>query len=133
MKAIVVATRVILTLLGIALIVLGVLFWLGRSLSLLPLHMMLGGIFVLCMWLLSGLALYVRKGRALAAVVFVWGLIVPILGMEQLRLLPGSLHWIVQAVHLLVGLIAIGLAHALAGKILRPAVGEPRFAPAREG
>lgn len=117
MKAIVVAARWILTLLGVALIVLGVLFWMGRSLSLLPLHLMLGGIFVLCMWLLSGLALYARKARALAAIVFIWGLIVPLVGMEQLRIVPGSLHWIVQAVHLLVGLIAIGLGHALAGKI----------------
>jgi hypothetical protein len=120
MKATVVATRMILSVLGIALIVLGILFWSGRALSLLPLHTMLGGIFVLCMWLLSGLALYTRSGRGLAVVVFVWGLIVPALGMEQLRIVPGSLHWIVQALHLLVGLIAIGLGHALAGRILRP-------------
>lgn len=125
MKAIVVAARVLLTLIGIALIVIGVLFWLGRSLSLLPLHMMLGGIFVLCMWLLSGLALYTRRGRGLALGVFVWGLIVPALGVEQLRLLPGSLHWVVQAVHLLVGLIAIGLGHALAARILRPQSASP--------
>jgi hypothetical protein len=120
MTATVVASRVILSLLGLALIVLGVLFWTGRALSLLPLHMMLGGLFVLCMWLLSGLALYARRARALAVVVFVWGLLVGFLGVEQLRLLPGSVHWVVQAVHLLVGIIAIGLGHAVAGKILRP-------------
>lgn len=113
-------TRVILSLLGLALIVIGVLFWMGRALSLLPLHMLLGGLFVLCMWLLSGLALYARRARGLAVVVFVWGLIVGFFGVEQLRLLPGSLHWVVQAVHLLVGIIAIGLGHALASKILRP-------------
>lgn len=129
MRATVVATRVILTVLGVALIVLGVLFWTGRALSLLPLHVMLGGIFVLSMWLLSGLALFARRAQMLAAVVFVWGLIVPFLGEEQLRLLQGSsLHWTVQALHLLVGLIAIGLGHALAARILRPPVESPRLA-----
>ena len=120
MKAIVVATRVILTLLGLALIVLGSLFWSGRALSLLPLHVMLGGIFVLCLWLLTGLALYARRAQVLAAIVFVWGLIVPFVGEEQLKLPAGSLHLIVQVLHLLVGIIAIGLGHALAAKILRP-------------
>jgi hypothetical protein len=117
MKAIVVAMRVILSVVGIALIVLGVLFWTGRALSLLPLHMQLGGVFVLCMWLLSGLALYARRGRGLAVIVIIWGLIVPILGVEQLRMLPGSLHWVVDAAHLLVGIVAIGLGHALSGRI----------------
>ena len=125
MKAIVIATRVILSILGIALIVLGVLFWTGHAISLIPLHMLLGGIFVICMWLLSALTLFVHRARGFAVVVFVWGLIVLILGAEQVRLIPGSLHWIVQAVHLLVGVVAIGLAHALAGKILRPAGASP--------
>ncbi len=128
MKATVAATRVILTGIGIALIVLGGLFWAGRSLSLLPLHMLLGGIFVLCMWLLTGLSFYTRRGRPLAVVVFVWGLIVPILGVEQLKIFPGELHWVAQAAHLLVGLVAIGLAHALAGRILRPSVDSPGLA-----
>jgi hypothetical protein len=121
MKAIVNTTRAILSLLGIALIVLGGLFWSGRALSLLSLHMLLGGIFVLCMWLLSGLAFYARRGQVLAAVVFVWGLIVPFVGEEQLKVPRGSLHLIVQVLHLLVGLAAIGLGHALASRILRPA------------
>ena len=125
MKATVRVTRVILSLVGIALIVLGGLFWSGRALSLIPLHMLLGGVFVICMWLLSGLTLLARRARGLGAVVFVWGLIVLILGAGQVTLLPGPRHWIVQAVHLLVGFAAIGLGHALAGKILRPAGASP--------
>jgi len=125
MKAIVNTTRAIVSLLGILLIVLGGLFWSGRALSLLPLHMLLGGIFVLCMWLLSGLAFYARRGQVLAVVVFVWGLIVPFVGEEQLRFPPGALHLAMQVLHLLVGLAAIGLAHALAAKILRPPVVSP--------
>jgi hypothetical protein len=125
MKAIVNTTRMILSLLAIALIVLGGLFWSGRALSLLPLHMLFGGIFVLCMWLLSGLAFYTRRAQVLAAVVFIWGLIVPFVGEEQLKFPPGSLHLIMQVLHLLVGLVAIGLGHALASRILQPAGASP--------
>lgn len=107
--------RALFGLLGIALLVLGVLFWAGHGLSLIPLHMALGGLFVLCMWALAAFGM--RRARSLAAWVLVWSFVVPILGALQVRLLPGSLHWIVQSVHLLVGLIAMGLGHALAARI----------------
>jgi hypothetical protein len=42
------------------------------------------------------------------------GLFVPVFGMTQARILPGDLHWIVQAAHLVVGLVAMGLAERLA-------------------
>ncbi len=119
MKRTVLIVRGLVSLLGLALIVLGVLFWTGRALGLLQVHMLLGALFVVCLWVLVGLALSARVGTAFALMVFVWSLIVLVLGMMQLTLLPGPRHWIVQAVHLLVGLIAIGLGHALAGRIRR--------------
>lgn len=109
--------RALLGLLGIALLVLGLLFWTGHALSLIPLHVALGGLFVLCMWALAALAFGARRARGLAFWVLVWSFVVPILGTVQVRLLPGSLHWIVQSAHLIAGLIAIGLGHALAGRI----------------
>ena len=121
MKHTVPIARALLSLLGLTLIVLGVLFWTGRALALLPLHMLLGLLFVVCLWVLVGAALYARSSRGLALVVFLWSLIVPSLGMAQLRLLPGSLHWVIQSAHLLVGLIAMGLGHALARRIPRSA------------
>jgi hypothetical protein len=51
--------------------------------------------------------------------VFIWSLIVLALGMAQVSLLPGQYHWVIQALHLLVGLIAMGLGHALARRIGR--------------
>ncbi len=119
MKRTILIVRGLVSLLGLALVVLGVLFWTGRALGLLPVHMLLGALFVVCLWVLVGLALSARAGATFTLGVFVWSLIVLWLGMMQLRLLPGSRHWIVQVVHLLVGVIAIGLGHALAGRILR--------------
>ena len=126
MKYIVLTARLLLSLLGIALVVLGILFWMGRALSLVQLHMMLGGLFVLCLWALAVAGFLTRGSRPLAFVVLLWSLIVPALGAMQMRLLPGRDHWVIQAAHLLVGLIAIGLGHSLARSIGR----RPAPAPA---
>jgi hypothetical protein len=125
MKAAIRITRAIFGLIGLALIALGISFWSGHLLSLVRLHMMLGMLFVLCMWLLVVLAFIAGSARGLAVVVLVWSVIVPIFGMAQLRLLPGSRHWLVQAAHLLIGLIAMGLGHSLARRIAAPSATSP--------
>jgi hypothetical protein len=57
----------------------------------------------------------------LVALAIAWGFVVPVLGLLQGELLPGGSHWVVQVLHLLVGLIAIGLAESLAARIKRMA------------
>ncbi|HSK36134.1 MAG TPA: hypothetical protein VLA80_05315, partial [Actinomycetota bacterium] len=44
----------------------------------------------------------------------VLGLVVPIVGLTQRELLPGSAHWLIQVLHLLLGLGLLGLAENLA-------------------
>jgi len=102
---------------GPILIVLGLLFWTGNALTLIGLHMLLGLILVLALWTLALLAWRAGVNRGLVLVAIVWGLVVPILGITQNQLLPGSAHWVIRVVHLLVGLAAIGLAEALARRI----------------
>lgn len=123
MKSIVLIARLLLSLLGVALVVLGIFFWTGHALSLLPLHaMVLGGLFVICLWVLVIAGLLTPHTRAFALGVLVWSLIVPALGASQLSLLPGSYHWVVQVTHLVVGMIAVGLGQRLARRIAqRPA------------
>jgi hypothetical protein len=55
------------------------------------------------------------------ALAIAWGLVVPILGLSQDGLLPGPAHWVIQVLHLLVGLAAIGLAEALSVRLVAPA------------
>lgn len=119
MKYVVLIARSLISLFGIALVVLGVLFWTGHALSLLPLHMLLGGLFVISLWVLAAVGFVVPGARGFALVVLLWSLIVPALGVSQVRLLPGSAHWVIQVLHLLVALIAMGLGHALARRIGR--------------
>lgn len=117
MKAAIVSARVLLGISGVALLLLGILFWTGHALTLIPLHMLLGALLVLSMWMLVALSFYARMAMTLAAVVLVWSLIVPLLGMAQMRLLPGGAHWIVQVLHLLVGVAAMGLGGVLAKRL----------------
>jgi hypothetical protein len=53
----------------------------------------------------------------LVGVALLWGAVVPVFGMTQTQILPGSFHWIVQVLHLVVGLAALALAETLARRI----------------
>lgn len=117
MQKAVIIFRVLVSLFGIALIVLGALFWTGRALTLVPIHMQIGAVFVLSLWGLVALGFYARLRPPLPLIVLIWSLIVPAFGMEQLRLLGGPHRLLIQSVHLLVGLIAIALGHLLARRI----------------
>ncbi len=117
MQKAVLILRALVSLFGIALIVLGALFWANRALTLIPLHMLLGVLFVLCLWGLVALGFYARLRAPLPLIVLIWSLIVPALGVEQVRLLAGPHRLLIQWVHLLVGLIAMGIGHGLARRI----------------
>lgn len=126
MKATANILRILVSAIGAIMIVLGILFWTGNALTLVTLHMLLGVTLVLLLWVIAIMAMVARANTVLALAGLVWGLIVPILGVTQFQLLPGSLHWMIQALHLLVGLIAIALANILArqiiegGRVIRP-------------
>lgn len=118
MKATANVLRILVSAIGVVMIVLGVLFWTGNALTLINLHMLLGIILVLMLWVIAVMALAARVNPLLAVLGLVWGLIVLILGVTQFQLLPGSLHWLIQVLHLLVGLTAIALANILARQII---------------
>jgi hypothetical protein len=93
---------------------LGVLFWTGNATGLVDLHQLLGILLVLALWTQAVLAARAGVEPRLVAVAAVWGLLVPIVGLTQTSLLTGSLHWLVQIIHLLLGIGLIGLAERLA-------------------
>jgi len=119
MKTTVTVLLTLVRIIGSIMIVLGVLFWTGNATTLIPIHMLLGVTLVLLLWTLAVSGAIARVNAGLVAVALVWGLIVPVLGVTQTRLLPGPAHWVIQTLHLLVGLIAIGLAGRLASVIRR--------------
>lgn len=98
---------------GPALVALGLLFWAGRALTLLPLHMAIGMVFVLALWALAGLAAWAGLRRTLVLAAVAWGLFVPVFGIAQTRMLPGPAHWVVRVIHLLIGFVAMFVAARL--------------------
>jgi hypothetical protein len=98
---------------GVLLLGLGVFMWTGNFDQLIPYHRLLGFVLVIALWALCFLA--ARAGVPIGLVIgaAVWGLIAPILGLTQTSILTGGDHWIIQVVHLLVGLGAIGWGERL--------------------
>jgi len=104
---------------GVLLILLGLAIWTGRADAIIPVHEFLGFVLVLSLWTLAyfGARAGVPRGIVIAAVV--WGLIAPILGLTQANLLTNNWHWVIQVLHLLVGLAAIGTGEGLVQRMRR--------------
>jgi hypothetical protein len=100
--------------LGVIQLVLGILFWTGNALGLVDLHQFIGILLVLALWTQAALAHRAGVPGGLVAGAAIYGLIVPIVGLTQRELLPGSAHWVIQVIHLLLGIGLIGLAENLA-------------------
>jgi hypothetical protein len=115
------ATRVHMTLRlsGVLLILLGLAIWTGRADSIIPVHEFIGLILVLSLWTLAFLAARAGVQRGIVVAAFAWGLIAPILGLTQANLLTNDWHWVIQILHLLVGLAAIGTGEGLAQRMRR--------------
>jgi hypothetical protein len=104
---------------GLLLLVLGIALWTGNAGGLKPLHILIGLLLVLSLWALAYLASRAAVSSQLVALAVIWGLIAPILGLSQEKMLTGNAHWLIQVLHLLVGVVAIGLGEMLAGAIRR--------------
>ncbi|HEY1574594.1 MAG TPA: hypothetical protein VGG05_24890 [Pseudonocardiaceae bacterium] len=104
---------------GVLQLILGGLFWSGIATNLIPVHAAIGTILVLALWTLAYFAARAGAPRGLVIFTVVWGLILPVFGSLQTGILPGSLHWIIQVVHLLLGLSAMALSKILADAAIR--------------
>ena len=110
-------------------LVLGALFWTGHAYTFVPLHIISGILIVLTLWTVAVLALVARTRRGLALFGLLWGLALPAFGMRQATMLIGPTHWIVRVIHLVMGLVAMGVAATLGQTILAAVPGriaEPR-------
>lgn len=99
-------------------IVLGFLFWGDKANSLVPVHVTSGLILVISLWALAVAAAKAGVERGLVAFAAVWGLVVIGFGASQTKILTGDQHWIIQVVHLLIGLVAVALAEQLGTKAI---------------
>lgn len=83
--------------------------------ALVPLHMLLGIVLVVALVAAAVLGLRAGVSPALAGLAIVWALVTPLLGLNQAALLPDA-HVVVEIVHLLVGIGAIGIGEMLGAR-----------------
>jgi hypothetical protein len=102
----------ILRLAGTVALVLGLLIW-TFQLDVVSIHMLFGLAVALSLLVISILSALTRPLRALGIVGIVYAFVVPLLGINQETLVVGNLHWIIQVVHLLVGIGALALGGVL--------------------
>jgi hypothetical protein len=116
MRSVVTAVQLAVRVLGVVQIVLGLLFWTGNALGLVDLHMLNGILLVVLLWVMAILAYRTGVPAGMIAAAVAYGLVVPVVGFTQRELLPGSAHWVIQVVHLLLGIGLLDLADTLATK-----------------
>ena len=104
---------------GLFQLIIGVIFWVNQDDNLVPFHVFVGVILVLSLWIMVFLAARAGVNWKMTALAFVWGLVVVILGLAQTQILPGNLHWLIEILHLVLGLGAIGLGEGLSARIKR--------------
>jgi hypothetical protein len=115
---------VVLSLSGVLALILGLLLWSHRAPNLMPLHMLLGLLVVGTLWVLAIGQAFANGGSWLiAACAIIIGALVLVLGMNQSSLMVGEFHWIIQVIHLLLGLAAIGIGHMAAARYRKGAAG----------
>jgi hypothetical protein len=115
-------TIMIMRLLVLIALILGILFWTNVVKGpLVVVHMGLGLLIALLLLILGGFIVTVKGrniGLAIGAFVLAIGMVA--LGLGQQSILAASpLHWIIQVAHLLLGLLAIGMAEMIAGRYKR--------------
>jgi hypothetical protein len=119
MKTLTNISRVAVLVTGTLQIILGVIIWFGVADVFILVHILSGIILVLGLWTLAIIAGRMGMNLGFVAFAIAWGLMAVILGITHDGLIPGQAHWIIQVLHLIVGLIVIGLAQLLGAQIKR--------------
>ena len=106
-----------------AALLLGVAFWLGYARELTRVHMGLGSLLVLCLWILTVVVWARARRHGLAALAIAWGLGTWVFGLFQAAILPGPWHWVIQTAHPASAIVAVVIGRQLASVYVRDRAG----------
>jgi hypothetical protein len=110
----VLATQIVARIVVVVQVILGIIVWTGHGDSLIPVHIAVGLLLVVDLWVAVALGLRAGAPVGLAALALLWSVGMPVFGLVQANLVPGDLHVVIEVLHLIVGFIAVGLVEALA-------------------
>jgi hypothetical protein len=122
MNMVIQVASILLRVCGALALILGLLFWTGNELNLIPIHMLLGLLVVLLLWIVGVGQAFSKDGSwALAISALALGALVLFIGLRQTSLLVGQFHWVIQVIHLLLGFSAMGVGQASIGRYRKAA------------
>jgi hypothetical protein len=106
---------------GVLALLLGVSFWTGHLDNLTPVHMLLGIVLVLSLFWLAVANLQQKGSPIFSILAFVDGVALYVVGIGQAGWLNTNAHWLIQVLHLVLALLAIGLGEMLSARLARGA------------
>jgi hypothetical protein len=107
--------QIIVGIAGLCALVLGLFIWIANS-DLTDIHLLFGLLVTLGLLVMSIIALTASRQRIWGLVGIVYAVILLIFGESQSNILVGNLHWLIQALHTLIGIGAIVLTGALGAR-----------------
>ncbi len=108
---------------GLLALGLGLAFWTGTAESLVLLHILLGSLLTLALFVLVFQAYRAGVSTMLVGLAAIWAIGLPIYGIVQGRILPDTFQWLAQVLHALCAIGAMGLAEILAARLRRTVTG----------
>jgi hypothetical protein len=107
--------QIIVGITGLCALVLGLFIWIANG-DLTDIHMLFGLLVTLGLLVMSIIALTASGLRIWGMIGIVYAIVVLIFGVSHSTMLVGNLHWLIQALHTLVGIGAIVLTGALGAR-----------------
>jgi hypothetical protein len=107
--------QIIVGIAGLCALVLGLVIWIA-NIDLTDIHMLFGLLVTLGLLVMSIIALTARGLRIWGLAGSVYAIILLVFGESQSNLLAGNLHWLIQALHTLIGIGAIALTGFLGAR-----------------
>jgi hypothetical protein len=111
---------------GLCALLLGMSYWLGPGIAPLSVHMTLGGIVALVLAILAVSALFARVRIPAAIAALLWAAVTVLVGTMQDWWVGAGSHLVIEVIHPVLGIGAIGLAEMLGAAINRAAISRPR-------
>jgi hypothetical protein len=124
MRLVLTIAQMLVRITGVLQLILGLLIWAENMFSLIGIHTLIGLLFVLSLWVLAAVSTRAGVPTSQAAGVAILGLIALVFGMVQTSILPGSAHWIIQILHLLIGMAAVASGEIIGGRLRRARLAE---------
>ena len=112
--------------LGALMLLLGLGVWTGYLDILVPIHIILGLLLVIALFALAFNAARAGVSIWLVILAVVWALVMLVVGLTQENTFPdpSTFHWVIQVIHLVIGIGAIGMGEML-GSRMKKAGAEP--------